>query len=131
MKLADARAAYESLSGLASQIIRQLSLAGIALIWLFKSGDNPPYVLDQRLLRAALCIFVALFLDLMQYLVGTLIWFLYFRYRERSGTTEASEFLAPPALNAPMWSLFAAKAVLMSAAYAIYIIPFLYSRFVA
>ena len=29
---------YETLSGKASDIFRQLSLAGIALIWLFKVG---------------------------------------------------------------------------------------------
>ena len=38
MKLEDVKNAYETLSGTASQIIRQLSLAGIALIWLFNIG---------------------------------------------------------------------------------------------
>jgi hypothetical protein len=63
MKLGDARAAYEALSGKASDIVRQLSLAGVGLIWLFKTGTGSPATLDIHLLRAALFIFLALLFD--------------------------------------------------------------------
>jgi hypothetical protein len=129
MKLEDLRNAYESLSGRASEIIRQLSLAGIAIIWLFRSGTDTLPILDRELLRAALFIFLALFLDLLQYLSGTVIWFCYFRQKEKGGTEEAEDFLAPEWLNWPMWTLFGLKAIAMMIAYAWFIFPFLMSKF--
>ena len=131
MKLADARGAYESLSGKASDIVRQISLAGVALVWVFRTSaavGGPTISLDPRLLRAAVFIFLALMFDFLQYLCGTVIWFLYFRYKENRGTGEATDFSAPPQLNWPMWVLFYLKSAMMLIAYAIYIIPFLISR---
>jgi hypothetical protein len=52
----------------------------------------------------------------------------YYRYKERRGTQENDEFLAPPQLNWPMWSLFYLKSAMMLVAYACYIIPFLASK---
>ncbi len=129
MKLADIRAAYESLSGKASDIVRQLSLAGVGVIWLFKSQTTSGSTLDIHLLRAALFIFLALFFDFLQYLSGTTIWFIYFRSKENQGTTETDEFQAPASFNWLTWTLFYLKATLMLIAYAAYIIPFLASRF--
>ena len=131
MQLVDARSAYETLSGKASDIVRQLSLAGIALIWLFRVGPDKTPVIDQGLSRAALFIFLALFFDFLQYLVGTLIWFLYFRYKETHGTSEEDEFLAPGRLTWPTWTPFHLKSAMMLVAYAAYIIPFLARKFVA
>jgi hypothetical protein len=128
MKLEDARGAYESLSGKASDIVRQISLAGVGLIWVFKSSTGTTFSLDPVLLKAALFIFLALLFDFLQYVLGTTIWFIYYRYKERKNTTEAAEFLAPPQLNWPMWALFYLKAAMMLVAYGCYIIPFLASR---
>ena len=121
MKLASAREAYEALSAKASEIARQLSLAGIALIWLFKSGTSTNAVLDRGLLRAALFIFLAITLDFLQYLAGTAIWFMYFRYKEKRGITEEDGFEAPEQLNWPTWSLFCLKSAMMLIAYFGYI----------
>ena len=131
MKLGDARGAYESLSGKASDIVRQISLAGIALVWLFKASGTvggPTISLDPKLLRAAICIFIALLCDFLQYLSGTVLWFVYFRYKEKKRVKESDEFLAPPQLNWPMWTLFYLKSAMMLVAYGVYIIPFLLSR---
>ena|SRR5258708_739809 len=129
MKLGDTRAAYEALSGKASDIVRQLSLAGVGLIWLFKTETGSPAILDIHLLRAALFIFLALFFDFLQYLCGATIWFIYFRYKERQGTTEEMEFQAPASLNWMTWTLFYLKATSVLIAYVVYIIPFLASKF--
>ena len=129
MKLEDTRSAYETLSGKASDIVRQLSLAGIAVIWLFKSGTEGAPVLDKPLVRAALFIFLALLLDLLQYLLGSAIWFLYFRHMEKGGAKLDTEVEAPESLNWPTWFLFAAKAAMMLVAYICYIIPFLAAKF--
>jgi hypothetical protein len=129
MKLSDVRDAYEGLSSKASDIIRQLSLAGIALVWLFKSGGASAPILDKPLLRAALFIFVALLIDLVQYLSGATIWFLYFRAKEKKGLTLDAETKAPEWLNWPAWTFFYLKAAAMLIAYCGYIIPFLVSKF--
>jgi len=95
VRLDDVKNAYETLSGIASQIVRQLSLAGIGLIWLFNIGSGAKPALPHPLLQGALFIFLALFFDLLQYLLGTFTWFLYFRKKERAGTPPDREFLAP------------------------------------
>jgi len=65
----------------------------------------------------------------LQYVVGTTIWFLYFRYREKKGTKEDTEFLAPRQLNWPTWMLFYLKSAMMLIAYACYVLPFLAAKF--
>jgi hypothetical protein len=131
VKLDDVKNAYETLSGTASQIIRQLSLAGIGLIWLFNLGTGAKPSLPHALLQAALFIFLALFFDLLQYLVGTLTWFVFFRNKERAGTSADKEFLAPAWINWPTWFLFCLKAACMLVAYLGFILPFLFSTFFA
>src|SRR5437588_12080752 len=95
MKLEDARDAYESFSGKASVIIRQLSLAGVGLIWVFKSVGTSfsNLALDAALLNGALFIFVSLLFDLLQYLVATGICLAYYRYKEGKGTSGSGELL--------------------------------------
>jgi hypothetical protein len=129
MKLSDARDAYETQSGKASEIARQLSLAGIAVIWVFKSGTDQAPTIDQHLLRAALFIVLALSVDFLQYLVGTTTWFIYFRNREKEGKKLEDEFDAPACLNWPTWIFFYLKSASIVVAYGGYLIPFLWWKF--
>jgi hypothetical protein len=131
MTLADARKAYEELSGKASDIVRQLAFGGIALIWLFRLGTDKVFTLDQTMLNAALFIFLALFFDFLQYLCSALIWFLYFRHKEKKDTSASPDFEAPEQLNWPGWTFFCAKAVMILIAYLGFIIPFLFRKFAA
>jgi len=136
MNLGDIKNAYEDLSSKASDIVRQLSLAGIALVWVLKSTSLPlegrtSYALPPQLMRAALCVVFALTLDLLQYLVGTSIWFIYFRYTERRGISAEEQFNAPTSLNWPTWCLFYLKTIFLMIAYVKYLIPFLWSTFSA
>ena len=41
MKLSDYRETYYEFSGIASEVSRKLSFAGIALVWLFKIENSP------------------------------------------------------------------------------------------
>ena len=129
MKLEDARTAYQDLSAKASDIVRQISLAGVGLIWIFKSEAGSSLSLDPSLLKAAFFIFLALLFDFLQYVLGTTIWFAYFRHKEKQGTDEDAAFLAPAQLNWPTWVLFYLKSGMMLVAYGCYIIPFLASKF--
>lgn len=128
MTIENVRVAYEDLSAKASEIVRQISLAGVGVIWVFKSSTGTALSLEPKLLRAALFIFLALLLDFLQYVFGTTIWFVYFRYREKKGTKGDDEFLAPTWLAWPTWTLFYLKSAMMLVAYGCYIIPFLISK---
>jgi hypothetical protein len=129
MTLSDARAAYETLSGKASDIMRQLGLGGLALVWLFRVDTGKGPVLDKELLLAALFICVAIIFDFLQYVVGATIWFRHFRRKEREGVEDDATFKAHPHLNWPTWTLFYLKSAALLIAYTGYIIPFLIRRF--
>ena len=129
MTLDDAKGAYEALSGKASDIMRQLGLGGIALIWIFKADSGKGPVLDKTLIHAAVWIFVAIICDFLQYAVGATIWFYYFRHKEKQEIKDDTTFKAPPGLNWPTWALFYVKSALVLIAYAFYIIPFLVCKF--
>jgi hypothetical protein len=130
MTLDDAKGAYEGLSGKASDIIRQLGLAGIGLIWIFKVSDGASYVLAPQLLRGFFLIFLALTFDLLQYLVGTATWHIYFCKKESENIGRSKEFKAPIWINRPTWILFWLKAAAMLAAYLVFILPFLAKKFI-
>lgn len=131
MTLGDAKSAYEELSGKASDIVRQLSFGGIALIWLFRLGTEKQFTLDQTMLRAALFIILALFFDFLQYLTSALIWFLYFRRKEKQDIPKTENFEAPEQLNWAGWTFFCLKAAMILVAYMGFIIPFLLRKFTA
>jgi len=128
MKLRETRDAYEALSAKASEIVRQLSLAGVALIWVFKpQGVSANF--PQQLVRAALFFFLALVLDFLQYLSGTAIWHIYFRKEEKKGLSLDDEVSAPAQLNWPAWILFYLKSITVFFAYARYVIPYLICQY--
>jgi hypothetical protein len=131
MKLGEVRSAYEDLSAKASDIARQLGFAGIGLIWLFTSRSLSVVSVDQRLLKAALFIFLSLGFDLAQYLLGATTWFIYFRYKERENISHDAQFEAPDQINWPTWTLFYLKLSMMVTAYCGFIIPFLVSSVTA
>lgn len=129
MTLGDIRDAYQDLSSKASEIARQLSLAGVALVWLFKSGQPDSPKLAVPLVRAALFFFLALVLDFIQYLSGTAIWHAYFSHMEKKSVKLEDEVSAPVRLSWPTWITFYAKSLTVVFAYGWYVIPFLAQKF--
>jgi hypothetical protein len=129
MKIDDAKLAYEDLSGKASDIMRQLGLAGVALVWLFRVDTTNRSLLDTKLLCAAFFIFLAIIFDFLQYVIGATIWFRFFRCKENEGVKPDQVFQAPPKLNLPTWALFFLKTVMILTAYVGFIIPFLWMKF--
>src|SRR5271155_4941857 len=125
MQLGDIRAAYEGLSAKASEIVRQLSLAGVAVVWLFKAGGADSPQLALPLVRAALFFFLALVLDFLQYLSGTMIWHIYFDRRQNQGMKLEEEVSPSARLNWPTWIIFYAKSFVVLFAYSWYVIPYL------
>jgi len=130
MKLKDARERYEFSSGKVSEIIRQLGLAGIALIWVFKTEVAGKQIIPPDLSFSAKLIVIALGLDLLHYLAATTVWGTYNTIKEYQDTSESAEFQAPRLINWPALAFFWAKIVIMLWAYG-YILKFLLSNVVA
>ena len=111
MKRKDLRDAYAYYSGKTSDISRQLAFAGIAVVWLFKTGLPQSPALPSELLAPLVFFGLALGLDLMHYVVSAAIWGTYNRYKEhqRAHISEDASFDAPLWMNWPGLVLYYCK----------------------
>src|SRR5690348_10062346 len=109
MKREDLRQAYYDLTAKVSDITRQLALAGIALVWLFKSENHGHTQVPPPLLLPATFAVAALALDLTQYIYASAAWGIFNRLQERRGVTSDVEFSAPPFVNWPTLVFFWSK----------------------
>ena len=103
MKLEKARESYYWYTAEASRVARQLAYAGIALIWIFKSGDATDFSLPYELVLAGFLLALSLLLDFFQYVWASAAWGALGRLREKAKRTE---FLAPAWINWPTDALF-------------------------
>lgn len=117
MKLKDARDNYYYHSGKTSDLTRQLGLAGVAVVWLFKVDVKGVPTIPSELLLPLVLVVLGLALDLLQYACATAIWGVFNRCKESSGTAEDSDFDAPPQLNWPAIGFFWSKVVAVGVAY--------------
>jgi hypothetical protein len=119
MKLAYVRERYTYYTGKASEIVRQLAFAGIAVIWVFRTQSGDLVRVPQQLLPPAASLIVALVFDFLQYIAGSLAWGVYQKVKESQQTTEDAEFLAPRPINWPALFFFWAKVIAIAVAYAL------------
>lgn len=117
MNLKDARENYYTLSGKTSDIIRQLGLGAIAIIWLFHSGPADKLAIPAQLFLPLKLVVAGLACDLLQYATGALLWSFYNWRKERAGVTETDVFKAPEQLNWPAIFFFYSKILLIIVAY--------------
>lgn len=117
MKLKDCRESYYYNSGKASDISRQLGFAGLALIWAFRVSSTGTTVIPSDLRWASFMLIIGLALDFLQYIVATIVWGIYHRFKERKHTSEDQDFLAPRAINYPANACFLLKQVAIFIAY--------------
>jgi hypothetical protein len=117
MTLEKYRETYYDLSAKASDIARQLSFAGIALIWVFRDGAPDPTSLPRVLLLPTTLLIAALACDLLQYIIGTAVWGAFARHQEKNGKKPDSALLAPGYFNWPALFFFWSKLVNVLAAY--------------
>jgi hypothetical protein len=130
VKLAEYRKTFYEFSGKASDVSRQLAFAGIAIIWLFKSdlpGEGHSTI-PHALIFPGILIVTALAADLLQYILASLIWRLYYRYLEKRRVPPDAETQHSPWLEIPITALFWAKVFLVILAY-IFILLFLLGAF--
>ncbi len=90
-KFKEYRADFYTLSEKASDATRQLALAGIAIVWIFKIQDAQNVSIPRELLVPSLFFVVALALDLLQYSLAAVIWEGFLHYHAAHGAKEEDE----------------------------------------
>jgi hypothetical protein len=118
MKLQDYRQAFYDYSGKCSDLTRQLAFAAIAVVWIFKKdqsggGEEIPFPLILPSLLAIL----ALALDMLQYIVASLIWRSHYVKLETEHVAEDAELQHNKWLEIPITTLFFAKVGAILATY--------------
>jgi len=141
LKLEDTRAEYYYFTGKVSDIVRQLGLAGVAIIWVFKTESEGKKTIPEGLVPAGVLILLGLATDLLQYAAGTIIWDRFNIKKENEleekrtekeahgedYDPEAEDFSAPSSINDLTKTLFWVKFLLMFLAY-LYLIFYLITR---
>lgn len=119
MPLRNAEGAKDAYSSVASTIVRQLALGGIALVWFIKIGKPEAGGIKWHSdLMLPMALFaLALLLDLLQYVWGTVAWDRIFSSAEAEGKG-LDDLISPPEwVNKVTYWLFMGKVVAVIAAY--------------
>jgi hypothetical protein len=117
MKLEDYRKTFYEFSGKLSDITRQLSFAGIAVIWLFKKDVSVTPTLPKDLNLPLILLVLTLSFDYLQYLVESLMWRHVYRSKEKSGIGADIETEHSTWVEAPIYFAFLMKICLLILAY--------------
>lgn len=118
MKLSEIRKAYEDLSSTLSAVLRSLNFSGIAVIWIFSGNSINAIVASFLFPCILLCL--SLFFDAIQYLAGTVIWYIYYlKVRCRNKGTDEDTVMVneSESLNIFPWILFGCKTILCFTGY--------------
>jgi hypothetical protein len=118
LKFKEFRADYYLFSGKASDIARQLALAGIAVVWIFKVQQGMNLTLPAALLLPALLFVATLGLDLLHYVLAALIWGAFTQWHRSRNVQDDDEVTASGVLNYPALVLFWGKLVAVCIGYA-------------
>ena len=103
------RDAAKAASAKASNVARQIAFAGIAAIWIFRSGNALTAAIPQQLYIPLLLFLATLAQDLLQYLWGASAWHWFFRYHEKLGKASTDQVNAPTWMIRPLQILFWTK----------------------
>jgi len=124
MTLDDLWSDVRELTGKLSDITRQAAYAGLAVIWIFKTGDAGQYHVARSLVWAGALLALVLALDLAQYVASVAL-----RWRNARREEEArgidyrgKDLTLPQTLNRIPYALFALKVALVAAGYVILLI---------
>lgn len=127
MKLSEIRTAYEYLSGKLSDISRKLCFVGFAVIWMYNITFKDISV-RQELYLPTLLLCVSLFFDVMQYLVSSLSWYIfYLKKRKDNSNDDDTSVKEPEWLNIVPWLFWGLKIIALIIGY-VYIVDFLFYK---
>lgn len=116
-KISDFKNDYYFFTGKLSDINRQIAFAGIAIIWVFKKGENSEIQIDNDLVLPAILIVCALAFDIFQYIYQSITWSIFYTYYNRKYKKEEQKIESPEYLNYPSWAFFFIKVILVLIAY--------------
>jgi hypothetical protein len=122
MILKDAREHYYFHTGKVSDIVRQLALGAIAVVWLFRSGEAGSFAVPAELLLSLKLVVAGLAIDLLQYASGAALWGIFQWRQERGGILESVEFKAPSWINWPALLCFWLKVFVIAYAYCLLLV---------
>ncbi len=83
MKLEQYKKEAHEFQSLASGLVRQLALAGIALIWIFKIDKPVDHLIPNECYCPLLLFVLTLGFDFLQYFIPSIIWMNFFRRQEK------------------------------------------------
>lgn len=119
-KLKDYLDDFDTYTSKASEVNRQLAFAGIAIIWLFKNPEGNKSLFTHELITPLFCLIISLSLDLFQYLLGSIIWGIFFEIKERQinkGEIKDNDIKANRILSYAITFFFVLKIIAMCIAY--------------
>ena len=121
MTLDDLWSDVRELTGKLSDVARQAAYAGLAVIWIFKTGDVTKYHLDRSLIWAGALLVLALACDLAQYAGNIALRWRNARHEEkvRGVDYKGKDITLPKTINRIPYALFALKVALVAAGYVV------------
>lgn len=130
--LDEIRSHYSYFTGKASDISRSLAFGGIAVIWIFKTTTDTKIMLPVALLAPLIWFVGGLALDLLQYIFGGLIWWAYYRIKERQHKkrrwSSDGNMNAPAVLPGIIHVFYWSKLVCVLVGYA-YLLVYMWGKF--
>ena len=126
VKIAELRDAYYEATDKVSELVRLLSLAGIAVVWILRTGDHAGGVNYSTELLRPLVLFVgSLSCDLLQYLYKSAVWGVLNRYYWCKRRDNEADVRVSPKWNWLALLFFWLKALLVIIAY-VYLLIFMW-----
>jgi hypothetical protein len=121
IKLKDLRTEFYAYTAKTSEIFRQLSLAGIAIVWIFKKEGNTAgeYIraLPNELLLTVALFLIAMALDFVHAFIPSLILGIKTEREDLKGTDDERELNFPFSWTLPTWIFYISKVGVMVAGY--------------
>lgn len=128
MELKDYKTKSHEYTAKASEIARQLNLAGIGIIWIVKTAFPELKLSDFQLLMPLVLISISLVSDFLQYFIGGVIWIQFYKSKEKAGVSKTSDVQSPEWRNRILYGFYYIKFICMFLAY-IFIIITLFNYF--
>jgi hypothetical protein len=121
MTIDDLWSDVRELTGKLSDVARQAAYAGLAVIWIFKTGDPTKYHVDRSLIWAGALLVLALAFDLAQYAANIVLRWRHARHEEKFHGVDyrGKDITLPKSLNRVPYALFALKVALVAAGYVV------------
>jgi hypothetical protein len=130
MKLKELKADFHAFSKAASDVSRQLSLAGIAIVWILKSNDKEgtEYIanLDRALISTLQFFLFSLAMDLLHAFIPSIIYGIRVEKEDLKKTSEETELDFSFSWVIPAWILYILKIISMILGY-IWLIDYMHS----